>query len=77
MRPSSPSRVFISYARKDGAALAQRLKDDLEKNGFDAWLDIQRIGGGRIRSAEIESTIKSCRVTVALTNPGSYASEIC
>ena len=36
-------RVFISYARKDGAALAQRLQKDLNEQGFDAWLDTQRI----------------------------------
>jgi hypothetical protein len=29
MPPSEQPRVFISYARKDGAALAQRLHDDL------------------------------------------------
>jgi TIR domain len=52
--PSEPLRVFISYARKDGAALAQRLQFDLAKEGFDAWLDTQRIAGGRVRSAEIE-----------------------
>jgi hypothetical protein len=45
MPPSEPSRVFISYARKDGAALAQRLQKDLKEQGFDAWLDTQRIGG--------------------------------
>ena len=46
MPPSEPSRVFISYARKDGAALAQRLQKDLKEQGFDAWLDTQRIAGG-------------------------------
>jgi hypothetical protein len=45
MPPSEPLRVFISYARKDGAALAQRLQKDLNEKGFDAWLDTQRIGG--------------------------------
>ena len=39
MPPSDPSRVFISYARKDGAALARRLQKDLKEQGFDAWLD--------------------------------------
>ena len=36
MPPSEPLRVFISYARKDGTRLAQRLQSDLSKEGFDA-----------------------------------------
>ena len=50
MPPSEPMRVFISYARKDGAALAQRLQADLVTEGFDTWLDVQRIGGGAVWS---------------------------
>jgi WD40 repeat protein len=72
-----PLRVFISYARKDGAALAQRLQSDLRKGGFDAWLDTQRIGGGAVWSREIEHEIDTRQVTIALLSPGSYASEIC
>ena len=33
-----PSRIFISYARKDGTELAQSLQSDLQKRGYDAWL---------------------------------------
>ena len=46
MAPSEPSRVFISYARKDGAALARRLQSNLETHGFDVWLDTRRIESG-------------------------------
>jgi hypothetical protein len=46
LRPAN-HRVFISYARKDGAKLAQRLKKDLQAKGFDAWLDTNRISGGK------------------------------
>ena len=77
MPPSEPSRVFISYARKDGAALAQRLQEDLNKQGFDAWLDTQRIGGGAVWSMEIERQIDAREVMIALMTPGSYSSEIC
>lgn len=75
--PSDPLRVFISYASKDGATLAQRLQTDLANKGFDAWLDTQRIGGGRVWSIEIEDAIKSCSVMIALMSPGSHTSEIC
>src|SRR5215831_18285521 len=77
MPVSEPSRVFISYARKDGTALAQRLQTDLTKEGFDAWLDTQRLAGGALWSAEIEREIDTRQVTLALLSPGSYASEIC
>ena len=74
---TEPSRIFISYARKDGALLAQRLQSDLTKEGFDAWLDTQQIGSGRVWSTEIEREIDTRQVTIALLSPGSYASEIC
>jgi WD40 repeat protein len=35
MPPSETLRVFISYAQKDGAPLAQRLQSDLAKEGLD------------------------------------------
>ena len=77
MPPSEQSRVFISYAHKDGAELAQRLQQILKEQGFDAWLDTQRIGGGAVWSAEIEREINTRQVMIALLSPGSYASEIC
>ena len=58
MPPSEQSRIFISYAHKDGAELAQRLQADLKEQGFDAWLDTQRLSGGVVWSAEIEREIK-------------------
>jgi WD40 repeat protein len=69
--------VFISYARKDAAQLAQRLQRDLSKQGFDAWLDTQRLAGGATWSSEIERAIDASRVVLALMTPGSYVSEIC
>jgi|SRR5271167_1821536 len=77
MPSSEPSRVFISYARKDGASLAQHLQSDLTTAGFDAWLDMLRIDGGRVWSTEIEQEIDTRQVTVALLTRGSYESEIC
>ncbi len=71
-------RVFISYARKDGAALAQRLQKDLKEQGFDAWLDTQRINGGASWTTEIEARPgRHAEYVLALMSPGSYVSEIC
>jgi len=41
MPTSEPSRIFISYARKDSAVPDRRLQTDLKKEGFDVWLDTQ------------------------------------
>lgn len=50
-------RVFISYAHRDGAELAQRLQKDLTKSGFDAWLDTQRLTAGAQWATNIEEEI--------------------
>ncbi len=75
--PSEPSRVFISYARKDGAPLAQRLQKDLKEQGFNAWLDTQRILGGATWTTDIEHALDDAEFVVALMTSGSYVSEIC
>jgi len=77
MPVSQSWRIFISYARRDGTTLAQRLQSDLTKKGFDAWLDTQRIGGGAVWSTQIEREIVTRQVMIALLSPGSYRSEIC
>src|SRR5271166_4444463 len=77
MPPSEQPRIFISYARKDGASLAQRLQKDLKEQGFDAWLDTQRIHGGAVWSTQIEREIDARQVTVAVLTDGSYKSGIC
>jgi tetratricopeptide (TPR) repeat protein len=77
MPPSKRPRVFISYARKDGAALAQRLQQDLNEQGFDAWLDTRRIQGGAIWTTDIEHALDEAEFVLALMTSGCYVSEIC
>ena len=69
MPPSEPSRIFISYAHRDGA--------DLTAKGFDAWLDKQRLAGGVVWTTEIEAALDNAEFVLALLTPGSYTSEIC
>ena len=77
MPPSEAPHVFLSYARKDGATLAQRLQKDLTDQGSDAWLDKQRIAGGAVWTDVIESALDQAEYVVALLTQGSYVSEIC
>src|SRR5271155_803388 len=71
------SRVFISYAHKDGAALAKRLQADLNGKGFDTWLDTRRLHGGASWTRKIEEGLDAADYVLALLTPGSYLSEIC
>jgi NB-ARC domain/TIR domain/APAF-1 helical domain len=69
--------IFISYARKDGAQLAQRLRDDLSANGYDAWLDTSRLLPGASWSAEIEAAVDRADIFLAILSSGSYVSDVC
>jgi WD40 repeat protein len=74
---SAASKVFISYARKDGAELAQRLLIDLKEHLLNPWLDKQRIRGGATWTKVIEDALDASNIVLALLTPGSYISEIC
>jgi WD40 repeat protein len=77
MTPASESRVFISYARKDGSKLALRLQKDLAKEGLYVWLDTQSIRGGEIWTAEIERAIDDCATVLAVLTPEYFRSPTC
>jgi WD40 repeat protein len=77
MPPNKAVRVFISYARKDAADLALRLRDRLASAALEPWLDTSRIDGGAVWTKEIEDAIDGCDVAVAILSAGSYQSDIC
>jgi WD40 repeat protein len=70
-------RVFISYARQDGADAAQNLSHALRAAGCDVWLDTDRIRGGRSWTRDVEAALAGCEVLVAVLSPGSNISETC
>ena len=65
MDSQQPIKIFISYAHKDGAELAQRLLADLTRPGFDAWLDVPRLAGGDIWTSAIEEALDQAQVVLA------------
>ena len=77
MPDSAGGRLFISYARIDGAELAQRLHEDLRNKGYDVWFDSRRLRGGSTWTTEIEKALDEAECVLALMTSGSYASEIC
>jgi len=76
MPPSTQPRVFLSYAHRDWAELAQRLHPDLTK-AFDIWLDTKRLTAGEVWSRQIEEAINRSDVLVALLSEGGFTSDIC
>ena len=71
------TRIFISYAHRDGAELAQQLCSDLVERKYDVWLDKARLSGGSQWSQELERALDSSEVVLALLSTGSFESEIC
>jgi WD40 repeat protein len=74
---AEPSKLFLSYAHKDGGNLAPRLLKDLADCGYDPWLDRERLTGGSSWSREIEEHLDQADIVLALLSAGSFESEIC
>src|SRR4051812_26004810 len=70
-------RIFLSYSRKDGSAIARRLRDVLRGAGYHPWLDTDEIEGGASWSKDIERALDGCDVLIAVLSEGSFVSEIC
>ncbi len=73
----NPTRIFISYAHKDGEKLAELLRADLSALKFHVWLDRNRLAGGESWTKRVEAALDDADVIVALLTPGSYKSDIC
>lgn len=68
------SRVFISYASED-ADFSQLCKAELEKSGFDVWLDHDGISPGTGWSAVIDDAIRSSDGLLVVLTPASCDSD--
>ena len=64
MASAGGGSVFISYARKDGTELANRLLGDLKREGFEVWLDTREIPGGKTWTKEIEEALDRADVVL-------------
>ena len=68
-------RYFISYARADGAEVANELANRLRAIGHEVFLDIQGIPGGSEWEKELIRRGKWCDVALVIVTPGSNASR--
>ena len=70
-------RVFISYARRDGAVFAEELLHGLEVAGFDAFLDRHDIAAAEDWETRLGALIQSADTVVFVLTPAAAASERC
>jgi HEAT repeat protein len=68
------SHIFISYNQED-ADFAAVLMTNLEKAGFDTWMDKSRLRAGSDWSQEIDQGIFTALAVVLVMSPDSRASE--
>ncbi len=74
----SRSRVFISYARKDGADCASSLYEKLQQvePPIDLWQDRVDMQSGRWWD-QIQEAIKQCDTMIIVLTPCALASSVC
>ncbi len=66
--------LFISYARKDKAKVYS-FADELRDLGFDVWVDVSGIRGGKQWSAEIVKAITDCDFFLLFISSASVESD--
>jgi tetratricopeptide (TPR) repeat protein len=70
--------VFISYGREDDTnEFVERLHDDLESNGFGAWLDRRDIRPSDDWDAHVQAGLDNCSMLLFVVTPKSLTSEVC
>ena len=75
--PAERLKVFISYARADGAALAEDLVTGLDLAGFEPFLDRHDIAAAEDWEARLGALIQSADTVVFIISPAAVKSERC
>ena len=76
-RPRNTS-VFISYAWKDDQPFVERLYNDLQRLGYDPWMDLKNMPSrGRSLPREVEEQLEKRDRVVAVMGPAAITSEAC
>jgi hypothetical protein len=70
-------KVFISYARSDGAALAEDLVTGLGLAGFEPLIDRHDIAAAEDWEARLGALIQSADTVVFVISPAAVKSERC
>jgi hypothetical protein len=75
--PAERLKIFISYARADGAALAEELVTGLELVGFEPSLDRHDIAAAEDWEARLGALIQSADTVVFVISPAAVKSARC
>ena len=70
------SRALVSYARRDGEALACGIVDGLRREGLDVWMDRRDLYGGRNWWRQIAGAIGNADYLVSIVTSGALDSEV-
>jgi WD40 repeat protein len=73
---AQPLKVFISYSRSDLGA-ASRLRDELEQEGFQVFLDVRDLPYGEEWQKELEDLIRQSDTVLWLVSQASVKSDWC
>jgi WD40 repeat protein len=68
--------LFISYARED-LEFVRGLKEALEREGAEVWVDLEGIAAGEDFGAQIRAAIESAHALAFVISPSSAASVHC
>ncbi len=72
--PDTPISLFISYAHAD-SGFVDRLEADLRQQGFDPWVDRQRLKGGQRWRRELQEAVEGAQVLLIVLSPDAIASQ--
>jgi hypothetical protein len=72
--PSIPMRIFISYSRHN-SDFARGLEMRLNDNGYNVWLDTDKLRTGQLWREEIVQAIAACDYFLILLSSRSIVSE--
>ena len=68
--------IFLSYARADGRALAEDVRERLATLGHDLWQDVFDMAGGQDWWARIEERITHAVAAVLVVTPAAFKSPV-
>lgn len=69
------NRVFISYARRDGSELAERLRHDLNASGFRGWMDVAVIQPGMTWADRITEMLDKESDCILMVGTGGHGTS--
>ena len=68
-------KIFVSYSRMDAGNFAEKIHDDMRKEGHDVFMDSQDIKIGSKWNESIKDNITNCDIFLVIVTPSASRSE--